>query len=158
MFEMTTKGTKATQASARALKKALGNRSEPLRKFSEKQGTRWQQNFDSQGGIYGAWEGLRPSTEKRHGGKPMLVQRATTRSWVTAAGRKAKITASSLNWHFEWSGGKDGSLAVLHHTGFRRANTEVAPRIIFGFNEEDEAALEREMEAWVNRIVTEYFP
>lgn len=155
---MSTEGTKATKASARALKKALQDRREPLRKFSERQGGRWQQNFDSQGGIYGGWAGLRPSTLERHGNKAMLVQSGKTRSWVTAAGRKAKITPQNLIWNLEWSGGKDGSLAVLHHSGFTRGSTQVAPRIIFGFNEEDEAALEKEMEAWVNRIVEQYFP
>lgn len=144
----------------------MKDRSEVLKKIKRRQITRWARNFSSEGAIYGEWPALSPiwTIPERvvlgYGIGPKLVREGSLMSWVLAENEKPKETNQTLQWNFSWSGSRDGSLAVLHHQGYRNAaarSGRVPARKIWDLDNDDRKAMETIVEEYVDRIATRYF-
>jgi hypothetical protein len=153
--------------SARGFDRQIRDRSEVLKKVKRRQVSRWNQNFSSEGAIYGPWPALSPNwtVPEREalgvgGTGPMLVRHGNVgiMSWVHHANEMTKDTNQAIQWNFEWSGGRDGSLAVVHQEGATTGlGTRLPPRKIWDLNPEDRTAIENLVEEWVDKIIEKYF-
>lgn len=145
--------------STRAFDTKVKDRSDVLKKAKRRQISRWQANFSSEGGIYGAWPALASSTVANRvsqgfgGTGPMLVRTGRLMSWVEAANQNTKDSNQAIQWNFAWSGGRDGSVAALHSQGY----SNVPSRLIWDLNADDRKDLENMVDDWVDKIIAKYF-
>lgn len=145
--------------STRAFETKVQDRSEVLKKAKRRQIQRWQQNFSSEGGIYGTWPALSPRTVANRislgfkGPGPKLVRTGRLMSWVKDANKNTKDSNQAIQWNFAWSGGRDGSVAALHSEGYQN----VPQRLIWDLNAQDRKDLEVMVDEWVDKIIAKYF-
>lgn len=153
-------------ADTRAAIADLKDRKDVLKIIKTKQNRRWRDNFRSEGASYGRWQPLRPATVARRGGSahPILIQSGRMLGWVHAQNRAAVVTADAVLWNIHGDG-SGGSYAVFHQTGsFNVPWTNWTGRFTFNparkiwdIDAIDEARAEREMSAFVDRILAEHF-
>jgi hypothetical protein len=138
----------------------LKNRQVPLREMKKYHKKRWLENVEGSGSFYGGFAPLRPMTVAKRGASgPILQESGKLMSYINTASEQGIVTADAVNWNFQFSGGKDGSYAVLHTTGYYNAmtGTMVTPRVVFDTNEIDQQNDEDTMQHWIDRIVAQYF-
>jgi len=141
-------------ADTKAAKDALKDRHEPLEKIRNWHRDRWANNILGEGSIYGGFAPLAPATvAKRGSSNPILFITGNLLNWVYDEADNGVVTIDELTWNFSWSGGRDGSVAVLHSEGYE--NTPA--RVVFETNGEDEDHDRTEMNNYINRIIAQYF-
>lgn len=139
---------------ANAARSALHDRSEPLKEMRNWHRERWRDNILGEGAIYGSFAPLAPATVKKRGSSnPILLITGALVNWVDAEAAQGVVSIDELTWNFSWSGGRDGSVAVLHSEGYK--NTPA--RVVFETNADDENHDKTEMNNWINRIIAQYF-
>ena len=146
---------KKTIAATRALKTQFRDRSAPLKRMRTYHKTRWIANINSEGGTYGAFAPLAPETVRKRRGSahPILRWDGKLLRWVGTAAQAGEVSRETLTWDFSWSGGRDGSYAVLHSEGYEHTPA----RVVFDTNGDDEEHDVELIEEWVDRLLAKYY-
>lgn len=137
------------------LRTQLHNRRVPMERTKTYMVDRWQQNFASNGGIYGGWAALSQWSWRRgpnHGGTPLHLSGALEGN-VSGQGASGAVTATSVDWHFV---NRAPSYPLSHQFGWNPYFDQPA-RIIWATNGEDQARIEHIMELWVNEVIGSIF-
>ena len=148
----------ALERQAKRAKRKLEDRTRLHEEFQRYASRRWVRNLIGGGRFYGAFAALKDSTKRvrrwrGYATGPILYQTDAAghlRPWMRDAVEDADIVIapafSSTQWKFTWSGGKDGSYAVLHDQGYIAGGAgrfasfrgkRVPQRVLFDLNDED---------------------
>ena len=149
--------------SAQAFLHAMQDRREVLEKIKRRQISRWARNFDTQGSIYGPWPALSPSwtiPERRsegYGAGPKLIRDGYLRAHFVRSNNEGQVTNQAVQWNFQ---NKYDAWIVTHHEGMPNPlpNRKPIPaRPLWDLDPEDEDAMVKIMDDWVDDIVKRYF-
>lgn len=139
---------KKVAQNAKLAKAHLEDRSRLHRTMQNYQAKQWRRNLYG-GHVYGRWKGLTNFTKRiriwrGYSPGPIMYETGTLHGWVQeqAENPHTMISASlsSTTWTPTFTGGTDGSYAVLHDQGYMSGGMvirPVPPRVIFDMSEED---------------------
>lgn len=152
-------GADRTMQKLIAVERALENRREPHDDTRTYFSQRWEENFDSQGGVYEKWQGLSPATVKErnalgYGDGPILVRSGATRTHFLDQAQSADVTESATTWDFA-SG--NPPWMFTHHFGFEKIRPGVPPRPMWDMNDEDGREVWEIFDDFVDEVIARYF-
>jgi hypothetical protein len=126
---ITAEGLDEAISAARATKRDLQNRQQPLEQIKRIQVARWAVNFNSQGSLYGGWEALAEWTiqdraSKGFGAGPILLREGQTRAHFVQVNEQGIVDNQAITWNI--GNGPPGWL-LTHHFGMDNPWPNAAP-------------------------------
>jgi hypothetical protein len=149
------------------MEEKLKDRTDPLQKIKKRQVKRWDANFNSQGGLYGAWEPLAEDftvsrrSKPRSNRRPLYETGALYRHFGYLNNR-GEVTNDAIYWNMGQGGSTDGTYAIFHHFGYENRGlggglSPVPARVLWAINADDRDAAEEIMFKWVDDIIDRWF-